>query len=455
MEKQEETAKMGCIDKIFSKQHMLAYSGACIDMAKDMAEARSKRFSFDTLMIPSRGAFPFFLGMTYALKKLGTDFGDEFDKLYRGLAIPQMLAPLMPANSEISTDLQNKDVRVLLIPFTADLNIPKFDSRADNDEYTRKTREYWARVTESFLRSTKFRAANPYFGTFVDIILKDIERRQEVAEAYEKFPPITNFATIDTVISGRASNEILQAFDDIAKERHSMGVGGPDDVKPRAFLIVDDNGKKLRHKFKEYLQGKSRAGYASMYQIPRIVSEDENAALLGVSAVTYPSIMRASRDFMYRGREFFIGAGSWHINPKSPSMLNFQKFMDLVYAGIDAVYDKSYKGDEKSLEKFAEERAKFAENANSTGLLSLKDSEISLRDHVRDRVLNPEDIYETGSHVLHVPFSDNVTNNLAAKICRTYGPYGVYCAKKKDEDTEIKKQNVRAAIRGRLPIRLS
>ena len=447
---------MSGINEIFSEDNIRAYSKSCIDLAIDMAETKYHKFPFDTLMIPSRGAFPFFLGMTYALRKFGNDVGDEYDKFYRSLAIQPMFAPLMPPNSEISTDLDKKDTKVLLIPFTADLNIPKFDSNADNDEYTRKTREYWARVTESFLKGHKFREKNPYFGTFVNTVLRKVENRSEVAESYEKFPAIGTFAMIDTVISGRASNDILRAFDDIASERYNARTDRHDDAKPCSFLIVDENGSKLVPRLEKYLREKVAAGMAKMYEIPRIVSEDENSTLLGVSAVTYPSIMRASRDFEYRGKEFFVGAGSWHVNPKSIHRDYFMDFMDLIYSGIDAVYSESYGGKQKqSPEKFLEDRIKFVELAESREILSLKDYDMSLKDFVRDCSFDKADLYETGSHVLHIPFSEKVTREIVNSICNTYGVHGVNCKQKKHISTDLKKENGRAAIRSGLPFRLS
>src|SRR3989338_11190208 len=199
---------------------MLEYSEACVTMANDLVNTRRKVMPFDTLVIPSRGAFPFFLGMTYLLKKLIT-FGDDFKDIHR------------------------KDLRVLLIPFTADLNIPKFDPDESNEEYTEKTREYWARVTHAFFKEPKLRSKDPYFKTFAEIILGNLEGRDKTVQIYEQFPQIGRFAMIDTVISGRASNDILGAFDQISAEQQQRGIIDHANISPFAFLIVDENSEKL------------------------------------------------------------------------------------------------------------------------------------------------------------------------------------------------------------------
>jgi hypothetical protein len=438
------------LDNIFSNNNMLSYSEACVNMALDMADTRKQRFDFDTLVIPSRGAFPFFLGMVHAFKRL-QNADDNIKTIYEAMAIQPMLEPLMPRDTSVSSDVHKKSLRVLLIPFTADLNIPRFDAEESNEEYTEKTREYWARVTHSFFKEPQFRAKNPYFKTFVDIILRDVEGREKTAEIYETFPKIKKFAMIDTVISGRASNDILGAFDDLAIEDCQDGGSSSSDVPPFAFLIVDENGNKLeKHKgFNAYLQGRKDRRMANLYPIPKIVSEDKNSALLGVSATIYPSLMRASKCVEYHNREFFIGAGSWHVNPESVQFKHFLKFMDLVYSGID-VHASQYSGDEVAKdclnEKFEAKRLEFINATEDSGAIELSEYDIAA-DHRLD-VLGKGAVppYETRSHVIHVPFNQRFDKNLITKVCN----YDSVTCKKNpspsDSYEDMKASNRRAAI---------
>jgi hypothetical protein len=438
------------LDAIFSNFNMRAYSEACLNMAVDMAEVRRKKIDFDTLVIPSRGAFPFFLGMVHASRRL-QNADPDIKWVYDNMAIQPTLEPLMPSDSPLSSDVHKKPLRVLLIPFTADLNIPKFDAEESNEEYTEQTREYWARVTHAFFRDPKLRTKNPYFRTFAETILRDIEGRSKTAEIYERFPTIGKFAIIDTVISGRASNDILGFFDQIALEEARSG-GQTHDIPPYAFLIVDEKGDKLaKHPgFNTYLRDREKSRLAKLYPIPRIVSEDKNSALLGVSATIYPSLMKASKCIEYQGREFFIGAGSWHVNPESIQFKHFLKFMDMVYAGIDVCSADYTTNDEIAKncleDQFEEKRLDFITTTEDSGALNLAEFDVASDRRLAELNSGAVPTYETRSHVIHVPFNPRFDRNLIAKICN----YDYVTCKKNPppsdlyEDTGI--SNKRAAI---------
>ena len=330
------------LDEELNIYNLHKYSNVCLDLAMNIPESHSKN-PFDTLVIPSRGAVPFFLGMTYALDKLQKQYGGDYKSFFDNLAIQPTLLSLMPDGIDISRSLMDKDIRVLLIPFTADLNVEKFDKSLDNTEYTLRTRKYWANVTASFFKSIEERNKDPYFKSFAKVILDNVENRPSLAGIYGGFPKINKFAMIDTVISGRASNEILTEFDSLSERLNN------ENLKPSAFLIVDKDGRVLEnHKhYLSYLKRKEANNLVKMYTIPNIVSEDKGPSLLGVVATLYPSIMRDSLKHLRINqngteKEFFVGAGSWHISTASEEVhrKTFKKFMKTVYAGIDVAYNQ-------------------------------------------------------------------------------------------------------------------
>lgn len=409
------------LEQILSEENLLAYSTACMALAEELASARKKN-QFDTLLIPSRGAFPFLIGMVYSLNKM-RDLGDDIQDIYKNLVIPSILAPLIPENSHLSTDTKSatnrSSLKVLLIPFTADLNIEKFDSTEDSTEYVQNTRRYWANVTASFFEEPSSREKGPYFRTFTEIILRDLEKRDEIANIYQAFPKVNSFAMIDTVVSGRASHDILTSFDTLVREKKNQN------LLPYSFLIVDQNGKKLeRHPtYYSYLKEKEEKKLVKMLRIPRIVSEDENTALLGVSAVVYPSLMKESKKLVYRvdkteeEKPFFVGAGSWYINPNSTCMNHFKRFMNLVYSGIDFIFSRDYKKEQErlaALENFRQMRKDYLSYAESINLLDLKDTEIAFSQGLQQ--LNKCSSYETGSHVIHLILNEMHTKGLISKI---------------------------------------
>ena len=313
------------LENIFSEKNLLEYSNACLELAVVVPETR-KNEGFDTLVIPSRGAVPFFLGMCYSLNKIKS-FGGDHELFYNDLGVQNIIASLLPEQSCISEDIENSKVKVIVVPFTADLNISKFEDTEGNEEYTFETRKYWANVTSSFFKEQRERKKDPYFISFTNIILRDIEGREEVAKRYEDFPQIKKFSIIDTVISGRASNQILQSFDSLSQKE------GNENLKPSSFLIIDEEGTKLKPHFKSYLLRKKLEGKVVMQYVPRIVSEDEGASFLGVSAIVYPSLMKSSKNFEINGEEFFMGAGSWHLGSDLGKNYsdNFKKFMEIIY----------------------------------------------------------------------------------------------------------------------------
>jgi hypothetical protein len=402
---------MGTLDNIFSEKNLMSYSKACFDLATEIPETFHSR-ELDTLVIPSRGAFPFFLGMAYGIKKIAEEglcpHGEEF---YKNLGVQESLLPLLPKDSGIRKgNLEDKTYRVLLAPFTADLDMTKIDRDEDTNEYTLKTRRYWAKVTAAMFLPEEQRKENHYFRSFTDVVLRHIEKRENVAKLYEKFPAIRRFGIMDTVISGRASNNILKAFDSLAKEKDN------EDLKPYAFLIIDENEKKLRPDFGRYLRDKEVHRQASFYPIPRIVSEDENASLLGVGAVVYPTIMKASKEMLtIDGKEFFIGAGSWRLDEdlgskrNNPHLKNFNQFMDLIYSGIDL----ELYGEEKRNE-FRDKRESFLDTAKKNNIFGR--AVFDLKHISKQTKYKPVNPYETGSFVLHVPFDKKATRKIISEL---------------------------------------
>jgi hypothetical protein len=409
------------LETVFSESNMEAYSSRCLDLAVSMPEQFDKH-SLDTLVIPSRGAVPIFIGSIYALGKLNDALGGEYNYFHDNLGIQNMLGPLMPHKSNVQIGVDHHKYKVLLIPFTADLNLNKFDSSIDTDDFVEKTRNYWARFTSSFFEKSSKRLKDPYFNTFTDVILRNVENRSGLAEAYETFPQIKRFGIMDTVISGRASTHILSAFDRIFKEQ---GIDDPQDYPYYGFLIVDENGSKLKRDFKTFLKTKEARRSLEMHYIPRIVSEDEGASLLGVAAVVYPSLMRESKKNLVidKNLPFFVGAGSWRLGKDlgvagADLVEGFNKFKNVIYSGIDYVFAKDYTQDavDGSKGKFNEARRDFIRFAESSDILAknneIDTSVLNIRpDYV---VKNP---YETGSRVAHIPFDENSTQRIIAKIC--------------------------------------
>jgi hypothetical protein len=417
------------IEEIFSEGHMRAYSEVCLKLALSMPD-QFKNNRLDTLVLPSRGAVPIFAGALYGMNKLKDAFGGDHEEFYKSLQVQDMIRPLLHDQNNFSPTFFGKKHNVLLVPFTADLNVHTYDptlSESDQDAYVLKTRNFWARFTRAFFESPRGRAKDPYFVTFNDFVLRNLEGRDDLANAYETFPKIERFGIMDTVISGRASNQILGAFDQIFKEE------GQNVAPYYAFLVVDDNDRKLKRDYRLFLKTKEREGQLEMHKVPRIVSEDQGASLLGVASVVYPSIMKESgKRLVLDNREFFVGAGSWRLGSdlgKQGAFYeeSFDRFKSFLFSGIDFVFAKDYEGKEegKELDRFREEREKFLAYAEEHSIMRsqgiVDPSVLGLNKGYS--IVNP---YETNSRVVHLPLSPDSTKKALIYISQ-HAP-GVICA---------------------------
>ena len=385
------------LDNIFSEDNLLDYGRACLDVAI----ALSGR-DIGALLIPSRGAFPIFLGAISALKYLGREH-EDFKETY------QRLNPVIPVNGWLDRDLPQKDrekdlsnLNILFAPFTADLNIPQ----VDNLEMIRLVRDYWSKVTSSFFLPVDERGRDPHFRSFTNVILEFIEGRKELADVYRNFPQIKKMGLIDTVISGRASSNILESLDSL-------------EIEPHSILVVDSSMEKLRTPFKQNLLRRKYEGKAQLIPTRRIVSEDEGAALEGVIALVYPSLMIRSLDLEYQGKDFFFGAGSWHYPSitEAEYSKNFGLFLDVIKdtVAINTIgHFCERKTGEEPERDFENSRRSFLENMAQHNFLRKRDESVDVFN--LNPALRANKPYETGSHVLHVPFDENSTNTVMAEL---------------------------------------
>ncbi|MCK4521245.1 MAG: hypothetical protein KAU20_01635 [Nanoarchaeota archaeon] len=399
---------MNSIEDIFSEENLREYGGTCINIAMNIDEREE---SIDTLLIPSRGAVPIFLGVLYSLNRM-----DYAADLYKKIRVQKMIGTLSHIKG---IDPNEKDViNVLLFPFTADLNMDKYSKRmgvkADNDEFTNKTRDYWAHVTSALFLGKKERKKDPYFDSFINLILREIEGRDELATFYENFPQITNMSMIDTVISGRASATILKSFDKIAKNK-----GNPN-ISPYAHLVVDANKKRLKKPYERFLEERKDWGKAKLYGMPNIVSEDKGASLEGVTAVVYPSIMDSSKNLRFNDQEFFIGAGSWYPVDGLRYQDHFNMFMDTIKSAIDTFFidTEDENDEEKKSKRFEEKRNELTGLLKEEGIL---DKNKWIKDEYNIFKVNPkmaflDNIYKTGSQVLHRIIPENNAKRLLVKF---------------------------------------
>jgi hypothetical protein len=398
--------------QFFSDENLGSYAKSAIEIAIDIPSK-----DIDTILIPSRGAFPIFLGVLYALELVSNE-EKPYRDFFEGIRIPAFVKECYPTYKPQNENCVGNDVNVLVIPFTGDINI--------RDDYKEKcikqedvvdnTRKFWSNVAYSFLKEKEERERDPYFQTYM-FLLKQIEKREKLAEEYENFPKAKRIAMIDTVISGRASSTILKEFDEISKKNNC-------EIPSHTFLILDSCGKRLKHPYSQYLSLKETLGLASFYQIPVILSEDKGATLEGVISIVYPDLMCLSMDTktseQLKKYVPFFGAGSWYPIPSHETTKayaeTFNIFMSLVKEYVKKEAKKEYGigiiSDNKDIENF---RKRLIENIIENNLLNHnKPFDIGLFGH--ETLYRPDSIYETSSHVIHAKYKPGIARNILVKL---------------------------------------
>ncbi|MBU4086606.1 MAG: hypothetical protein KKB21_03455 [Nanoarchaeota archaeon] len=394
------------LEQEFSDENVLKFGRACFDIA-EIINAKSKNPSFNTLLIPSRGAVPFFIGAMYAVRCLEREYPD-YAELATRLRVPRMIREFVAPADAIPEQVERyRRINILLCPFTADINTDQFAQdfglvgRISNEDIINQTRSYWTRVVHGLSGGKKERSRNQYLQLYL-FLLKKLEGRTEIADEYEQAPRVDGMAMIDTVISGRASTTILDSFREVK-------------ISPQAILIVDNDGNSYKEPFKTKIRIGKDSGQITTLPIPRIFSEDRGACLEGVAGMIYPSLMYYGMGMEVQGKPFFpVGAGSWHpLSQNDPHKKAFEAFCKMLGSAVK-VECADYHSDtnkEQALQEMRTDRKSLLSLLKSGKLLSLKSTKSDL-EGFGIKYLQDSKTYETSSHVVHIAFSEELSRKL-------------------------------------------
>jgi len=392
-------------NKEFSLENFMDYGKVGCKLADDL-EGKWKEDELTDIIIPSRGAIPFYIAFYSALRECGK-IDKDYKKFYRRIQNPNLIEGYISCGKE-------NDVNVLLCPFTADLNLKKYDSSADNTKFSKEMREYWVKVTNAFSKGQKERMRDPYFSFYIHLI-KDVENRRSLAENYAFFRRVDKPAIIDTVISGLASSTILEAA---KKERKLKNLS--------YFLIIDKNGERLRKEYKQILglgsvllneekRIQSRNSNVAPYLVNNIFTEDRGAGMLGVVGVIYPSLLCMGKELSNIKP---LGAGSWYNIEEEKEIKSFRYITKAISHAVKINCSEFCDGIEKDKEK--EELEKTIENLNKfideKKILSPSPSSIQ----PQNKIYKPKRIYITSSHVNHICFSEDQTRSIFKNFERQF-----------------------------------
>lgn len=255
---------------IITKPNVLAFTKAGIDVAR--AAQRLSDDGYTCMIVPSRGAVPFLRVAKSYYRQLVISCMPQDDRLTKGMAA--RFGPLTLA---------------LDVPFTADAGPIGVEGLK-----SAHIRGFWARVVAAIVRR---QIDDPHYRFFRFV-------RDEVCQvghhdSLEWRMASERFLFIDTVVSGRAVYEIVEAFD----------AEGLDQI--HYILLLDENGAAMRQPYAARIHALARAGRATLMKVPSLFTEDQGPAVSGVWSVVVPKLMDLVRDEPAFG-DGLAGAGLYY-----------------------------------------------------------------------------------------------------------------------------------------------
>lgn len=326
-------------EKKFSEEAIEQYIEGCSEVAlalHSITENIRESGKKPVILIPSRGAVPIFLNARESLKRLDNDHflvdprrvGYYPRKIFEFLS--QNRIDIDKNGESIDKNPQTAEADIILYPFTADVST----EQQEVEWLARKLRESCTRAFYDVVFKTgQYKEDLSWYYFLMSKLQKDPNEAQglnpeSIIEELRSYNSAENsqIVLIDTVVSGRASEDIVSGFASIGHK-----------VVP--ILAVDSRSgghfqpaKKAaieRAMSWEYLRGQS-----PFIEFP-LITEDKGAALLGVSAVNFSNFNEPGffRQIDPRFRSDFLPQSCvWMLPPTSERALysqTFNSFMDL------------------------------------------------------------------------------------------------------------------------------
>lgn len=398
LNKEEYLINMSKIEDEFSEDNFLSLAMACYQIAELIKEGYES--GCDSLIIPSRGAFPIYKCVKYALL-CRTRKEKDYKEFVEAIEFPEFTGSVA----------SERVFQIIPYPLTADVYIRdeilnKYKKTLT--EVTDDIRDYGADVISTFLLPSEERMASDKF-SFLYFIHTCIEGRKAIGEYYRRLKPIKKPIILDTAISGRA-------FYTISKRLTKDG------IDHYGIVVADKQGSKMKEPYKNWFFHKREKGEVEIVPTERIMSEDRGTGLLGVTACLYPELaLEAERSL---GIDPCAGV-TWHILPKQNRTKNINRmneyhttFKSYISALRDAIslLDRKNNRRTKMLEKSFESRIReTTRKLKEYKLLSYPDPYLDPRLFVGSIPIR--ECYETSSHVIHIFFKDN--NGLIKKYKST------------------------------------
>ena len=236
----------------FNNDNIINYAQA----ARDLSDYLQVLFldGYNSIILPSRGAWPIFQAASAAW--------------------------YLKRHEAILSPFPNPTI----LPFSA-------DPTASN-QTTLAIRKYWSKVLAAIVRREE---DNPYLLAYKGIV--DHLSGHHWAEILPKNTPNEKFIFIDTVVSGRAIQEITSSFEELGLSDYYL------------ILIIGDNGDSINGEYKNSIEILKSNGRCAEIFVKDLFTEDRGPAVSGIWSTVYPQFLdRFQADLGWDS----YGAGSFY-----------------------------------------------------------------------------------------------------------------------------------------------
>lgn len=356
-----------------TKESILSYSSACIEVYEELLNA--KREGFQRIVIPSRGAYPFYNGASAAsiIMEDSFIFSWYFD--------------------------------TWLLPFTSDWG------QADISADSKSVRKFWVKVLADSLRNEK----SPYtdfYNKLVDTVGErlTINTTDLKVDKYYKKNTIKGekFVFIDTSVSGKAICDIIDSFHDFNLNDYLI------------ILISDHFGHTIKSGYRSLIEKEKQKGRLKEIAVESIYSEDASPLLnTGISSIVFPSLIETAYheipEFRNNG---FVGAGLWfidsvsHLRDQFPKLNGVRGILSTMnYRGMRKISDDA--GDHWFEESISHDVETMIEWLGDFNLLDPSSTKRLIYDRLASQAVKlNEDVDVTGSHIIRIDLPKDIIKDL-------------------------------------------
>ncbi|WP_040254274.1 hypothetical protein [Psychroserpens mesophilus] len=365
---------------LITPTNVLSYSNACIEVCNTLLTLKDN--DFKRLIIPSRGAYPFYTG---ALKSIS-----------------------FLTNSKLERHTFNAHFDIWLLPYTSDWG------QANISTNSKSVRKFWSKILADSIRKettpyTKFyNGLVDSVGTILTINTSDLK-----LDKYYKKEIIKNekFVFIDTAISGKAICDIIESFYDFNLKDFYI------------IMITDEEGGKLKSGYKKIIEREKKLNRLKQINVKKIYSEDASPLLnTGISSIVFPSLIeRAYNDIPEFRNNEIVGAGLWFIDSMSHLISEYPKLngvrgilSTLNYTGMSINYKQT---DNWTKEIFDFEVDTIISNLDNFNLRDGNSTKKLIYDRIKTRGTDlGKRVDATNSHIIRIDLTSNIISKLINSV---------------------------------------